>query len=175
MVASGVALRRAIQATTKLRATIKWPNDIQVNGGKVAGILTELHAELDRVQYVVLGIGVDVNLTGSDFSPALRKTATSLRIEAGNSIPRPDLAVAILRELDSDYARVLSGDFSQLSDEWVRNCETIGKEIVIRAGDRRLSGRVDSLGEDGALLLRTEHGRIERVLGGDVTVEKRNV
>jgi len=175
MVASGTALRRAIQRVTNLPAGIKWPNDILVNGRKVAGILTELHAELDRVQYLVLGIGVNVNLTVTDFSPAVRKTATSLRIELGRAVPRPDLAIELLRELDNDYARVLDGRFSEVSDEWVENCETIGREVVLRAGERRLCGRAEALGDDGALLLRTEHGRIERILGGDVTIEKKTV
>jgi BirA family transcriptional regulator, biotin operon repressor / biotin---[acetyl-CoA-carboxylase] ligase len=169
MVASGTALRRAIQRTTNLRAAIKWPNDILIRGRKVAGILTELHAELDRVQYVVLGIGLDVNLGAGDFSPPLRKTATSLRIELGHSLSRPELAVSVLRELDNDYAGVMDGSFSAIADEWVEHCETIGKEVVLNSGNRRISGRAEALGDDGALLLRTEHGRIERVVGGDLS------
>ncbi|MGA2788381.1 MAG: biotin--[acetyl-CoA-carboxylase] ligase, partial [Verrucomicrobiota bacterium] len=78
-VASATALRRAIQSETGLRAEIKWPNDILVGGKKVAGILTELNAELDRVRHVILGIGVDVNLGAGEFPPELRKVATSLK------------------------------------------------------------------------------------------------
>src|SRR5256885_8161599 len=93
-IASGAALRRAIQHTTGLEARIKWPNDILIRSRKVAGILTEMRAELDVVSYVMLGIGVDVNLTASDFPTDLRKTATSLKIELGSTVARADLAAA---------------------------------------------------------------------------------
>src|SRR5271154_1687191 len=99
-VASATALRRAIQAETGLQPEIKWPNDILIGGKKVAGILTELSAELDKVRYVILGIGIDVNLDANEFPADLRKIATSLKIEAGESFSRPALAVAILQELD---------------------------------------------------------------------------
>src|SRR5258707_15106859 len=82
-VASATALRRAIQSHTGLKPEIKWPNDVLIRGKKVAGILTELNAELDRVKYVILGIGVDVNLNASDFTSDLRKAATSLKAELG--------------------------------------------------------------------------------------------
>jgi len=171
MVASGTALRRAIVSVTGLDAGIKWPNDILVNGRKVAGILTELHAELDRVQYVVLGIGVDVNLSAADFPQALRGQATSLKIELGRSLSRPELAVAILRELDREYGRVLEGSFPEVADEWVEHCVTIGQNVRLASGGRQLSGRAEALGDDGALLLRSEHGRVERILAGDVVIE----
>ena len=96
-VASAAALRRAIQSETGLDPEIKWPNDILIRGKKVAGILTELSAELDRVKHVILGIGVDVNLGANEFPAELRKTATSLKIESGKAISRPELATAILR------------------------------------------------------------------------------
>src|ERR1017187_8118407 len=105
-VASATALRRAIETQTGLKPNIKWPNDILIHGKKVAGILTEMSAELDCVKYVVLGIGVDVNLNHSDFPAELRKLATSLKAELGRPVSRPELAVAILRELDHDYARI---------------------------------------------------------------------
>src|ERR1035441_4235891 len=105
-VASATALRRAIESQTGLKPEIKWPNDILIHGKKAAGILTELSGELDHVNYIILGIGVDVNLSQGDFPAELRKSATSLKIERGKSVSRPELAVAILRELDHDYARI---------------------------------------------------------------------
>ena len=171
-VASATALRRAIESQTGLKPEIKWPNDILIRGKKVAGILTELSAELDRVKYVVLGIGVDVNLSPGDFPSDLRKVTTSLNAELGRPVSRSELAVAILRELDRDYGRIASGQFEAVADEWEEHGTTIGQEVVIRTGDRRIRGRAESLGEDGALLLRTEHGHLERIVGGDVTLEK---
>jgi BirA family biotin operon repressor/biotin-[acetyl-CoA-carboxylase] ligase len=171
-VASATALRRAIQSETGLDPEIKWPNDILIRGKKVAGILTELSAELDRVKHIILGIGVDVNLNANEFPVELRKTATSLKIETGRTVSRPELATSILRELNHDYARVCGRFFADVADEWEAHCTTIGRAVTIQVGERKIRGRAESLGEDGALQLRTEHGHLERVIGGDVTLEK---
>lgn len=171
-VAAATAIWRAIHAETGLSAEIKWPNDILIGGRKVVGILTELSAEVDRVKHVTLGVGVDVNLTANEIPIELRKIATSLRIAAGGPVSRPDLATAILRELDREYVRVGAGKFDEVADEWEEHCTTIGQRVVISMGERRLRGRAESLDDDGALLLRTEHGRLERIIGGDVTLEK---
>jgi BirA family biotin operon repressor/biotin-[acetyl-CoA-carboxylase] ligase len=166
------ALARAIESETGLKPEIKWPNDLLVGRKKVAGILTELSAELDRVKYVVLGIGVDVSIGEDEFSPELRNLATSLELESGKTISRPGLAAALLRELDEDYARIAAGRFAEVADEWEARCTTIGREVVIGVGARQIRGRAESLGEDGALLLRTDHGHLERITGGDLTLEK---
>ena len=171
-VASATALRRAIAAETGLKPEIKWPNDILTGGKKVAGILTEMSAELDRVRHIILGIGVDVNLDAGELPAELRKTATSLKIETGEMISRADLAVAILRELDFDYARICGGEFPAVADEWESGCITIGKNVTVHIGDRKIRGRAESLDDDGALRLRTEHGHLERIIGGDVTLKK---
>jgi len=171
-VASATALRRAVHSHTGLEAEIKWPNDLLIHGRKTAGILTELSAELDHIKYVILGIGVDVNLSSADFPPELRPQATSLKAELGRPVSRPQLAVAILRELDDDYARIGAGRFAELADEWEKHCSTIGRNVAIRAGDRQIRGRAETLSEEGALLLRTEHGHLERIVGGDVTIEE---
>lgn len=173
-VASATALVRAIHSRTGLEPEVKWPNDIIVRGKKAAGILTEMHAELDTVKYAILGIGVDVNLGVNEFPTDLRKTATSLKIEAGETLDRAGLAAEILRELDRDYARICSGGFEAVADEWEELCTTLGREVVIRVGDRRVQGRAESLDADGALLLRTQHGHLERIVGGDVTMVKRS-
>jgi BirA family transcriptional regulator, biotin operon repressor / biotin---[acetyl-CoA-carboxylase] ligase len=171
-VASATALRRAIFSETKLKPEIKWPNDILIGGKKVAGILTELSAEVDRVRYIILGIGIDVNLDADEFPVELKKTATSLKIESGETISRAELATAILRELDFDYARICDGKFPGVADEWESGCVTIGKNVTVHIGDRKICGCAEALDDDGALLLRTEHGHLERIIGGDVILEK---
>jgi BirA family biotin operon repressor/biotin-[acetyl-CoA-carboxylase] ligase len=171
-VASATALRRAIQLETGLKPEIKWPNDILIGGKKVAGILTELSAELDKVRHVILGIGVDVNLNANEFPAELRKSATSLKIESGNPIERAELATEILRELDANYEKICSGKFASVADEWEERCTTIGRDVTVQIGGRQLRGCAESLDDDGALLLRTEHGRLEPITGGDVTLEK---
>lgn len=171
-VAAATALMRAIREQTGLAPEIKWPNDILIKGRKVAGVLTELSAELDHVKHLTLGIGVDVNLAASEFPPELRKLATSLKIECGRHLNRIDLAAAILRELDRDYARIRAGQFEAVADEWQEQCATLGQRVTIHIGPRALQGRAEALDDDGALLLRTEHGRLERIIGGDVVLEK---
>jgi BirA family biotin operon repressor/biotin-[acetyl-CoA-carboxylase] ligase len=170
-VISATALRRAIKAATGFTPDIKWPNDLLFGGKKTAGILTELSAELDRVRHVVVGIGVDVNVDEAGFPPELRRVATSLSMVAGAKISRAGLAVEILRELDRDYARLGAGDFAQIADEWEAACVTMGRNVSVHAGERQFRGCAESLDEDGALLVRTEHGHLERVVGGDVTLE----
>jgi len=171
-IAAATALRRAICVQTGLAADIKWPNDIMIHGKKAAGILTELNAELDKVKYVILGIGVDVNLGAAEFSPELRKTATSLKIESGVHQNRAMLAIKILQELDHDYERICAGHFDLVAGEWEQHCSTLGHRVVIHIGNRKIHGRAESLDEDGALVVRSQHGRLERVIGGEVTLEK---
>ncbi len=171
-VAAAVAVTQAIRQQADLAPEIKWPNDILIRGRKVGGVLTELNAELDHIKYLILGIGVDVNLSAGDLPPDLRKTATSLKIEAGHAFRRADLAAAILRELDRDYARICEHQFAAVADEWERQCSTLGHRVKIQIGDRTVQGRAESLDADGALLVRTEHGRLEPIIGGDVTLER---
>ncbi len=171
-IAAATALARAITLQTGILPEIKWPNDILIRGKKVVGILTELSAELDQVKEVILGIGVDVNLEANEFPPELRKLATSLRIETGRAIDRPALAVTVLRELDADYHRIGRGQFESVAEEWQEQCTTIGLHVAIRMGERIIRGRAESLDAEGALLLRTQHGHLERIVGGDVTLEK---
>src|SRR6185503_11742770 len=166
-VAAAVALVRAIHEETGLSPEIKWPNDILVRGRKVAGVLTELAAELDHIKHVTLGIGVDVNLTASEFPPDLRNLATSLKLECGRHVNRIELAAAILRELDRAYAQIRAGQFEGLANEWQEHCSTLGRRVTIHIGTRALQGHAESLDHDGALLLRTDHGRLERIIGGD--------
>jgi BirA family biotin operon repressor/biotin-[acetyl-CoA-carboxylase] ligase len=171
-VVSATALRRAIRTVTGLSAEIKWPNDLLLGGKKVAGILTEMSAEVDRVRHVILGIGLDVNQDANEFAGELRPLATSLKIEAGEEIDRAELAAEILHELDADYARVCARKFPEIADEWEAACVTIGKNVSVHMGERRFRGRAESLDDDGTLLVRTEHGLLERVIGGDVILEK---
>lgn len=171
-VISATALRRAIKTVTGLSADIKWPNDLLLHGKKVAGILTEMSAEVDRVRHVILGIGLDVNQDANEFAHDLRHIATSLKIEAGEEVDRAGLAAEIIRELDVDYARVCARKFPEVADEWEAACVTIGKNVTVHMGERRFRGHAESLDDDGALLVRTEHGHLERVIGGDVILEK---
>jgi BirA family biotin operon repressor/biotin-[acetyl-CoA-carboxylase] ligase len=169
---AATALARALR-TYDLAPSIKWPNDILIGNRKLAGVLTELAAEIDRIRYVILGIGVNVNSTHSDFPPDVRGIATSLRLETGSPVRRAELAATILRELDFDYDRLCRGGFASIADEWAQQCTTLGQRVSIRVGERTVHGYAEALDDSGALLLRTAHGHLERIVGGDVTLEKR--
>jgi BirA family biotin operon repressor/biotin-[acetyl-CoA-carboxylase] ligase len=173
MVGAATALARAIRKSTGVTVEIKWPNDILVRGRKVAGMLMEISAELDTIRHVVLGTGIDVNLGPEHFSGDLRSTATSLQMEAGRPIDRAELAAAILRELDADYTRIVSGRFEAVVAEWQSLCSTLGHFVSIRMGDRVIRGHADSLDSDGSLLVRTQDSRLEKITGGDVTLVKK--
>jgi BirA family biotin operon repressor/biotin-[acetyl-CoA-carboxylase] ligase len=171
-VAAALAITRAIRSELPLRPEIQWPNDVTIHGRKIAGVLTEMSGELDRVRHVNLGIGINVNLASEDLTPEIRGTATSLRLALGRSADRPALAAAVLRELDAIYARVLDDPFDSIVGEWSEECSTLGRHVSIRCGSRKIVGRAEALDGEGALLVRTEHGHLERVIGGDVTLEK---
>lgn len=154
-----VAASVAVARVAGKEARIKWPNDVTIDGRKLAGILTEV-----RDGVAILGIGVNVNCRGKDLPAELQ--ATSIKTE-----DRPGLAAQLLSELDGLY-RQAEDDFSSISAEWARLCTTLGKQIAVRMGDRRIEGHAQALDEDGALLIRRDSGRIERVLGADLTLEK---
>ena len=174
IIAAATALTRAIHNQTELRPQIKWPNDILLSGKKVAGVLTELCAEPDAITHVILGLGVNVNLAADDFPADLGRLATSLRLECGRVLDRAALAAAMLTELDKDYARLNHGGFEELADEWESQCATLGREVTIQMGGRKVRGRAESLDSGGALLVRTDHGRLERITAGDVSLEKKD-
>ncbi len=171
-IVAATALARAVRACTPLEPEIKWPNDLQLGGRKIAGVLTELNAELDSVRYLILGVGLNVNQSRIDFPEELRSIATSLHAECGHRIDRALLAARILQELELDYHKVASGRFDEVASEWERQCNTLGRNVTIQMGGRQISGRAESLDGEGALLLRTHHGTLERVMGGDVTILK---
>jgi BirA family biotin operon repressor/biotin-[acetyl-CoA-carboxylase] ligase len=170
-VAASVAVARAIRKACKLDARIKWPNDVTVNGRKVAGILTELSAEGDEILSAILGIGIDVNCRREDFPSEVAAIATSVELEAGRAFNRPALAAEILQVLDDAYLTAQT-DFDSIIAEWAQLCTTLGKQLVVTIGARCIEGHAQALDADGALLLRKDNGQIERILGGDLVVEK---
>ncbi len=170
-VAASVAVAGAVRKITGLDARIKWPNDVTVRGKKLAGILTELRAEADEILYAILGIGIDVNCRREDFPPEIVDAATSLQIETGEAQDRTEFAVQVLNALDDCYRETLT-NFDAVIEEWAKLSTTLGKQLVVTMGARRTEGEAQALDGDGALLLRKDDGRVERILGGDVVVER---
>ena len=168
---SAVAVARAIEGTTALNPEIKWPNDVLINGRKVAGLLNEMSAETDRVNFVILGIGANLNMTQAQFPADLRAPATSLLLEQGLPVNRAQFAATMLGELDRLYTDFLRHGFGPVRDEWQQRCNANGREVVVsEAGVETVRGMFDGIDGDGALLLRFPDGTVERILSGDVRV-----
>ncbi|MGD0017526.1 MAG: biotin--[acetyl-CoA-carboxylase] ligase [Verrucomicrobiia bacterium] len=181
-VAASVAVARVVREIRGLDARIKWPNDVTVQGKKLAGVLVETSARFDKSskkiggtvppeQCVILGIGVNVDCTREEFPTEVAAIATSLWLETGQTQNRPALAAAILRALDQWYWAALT-EFDTVTDEWARLCTTLGKQIVVAVGTRRVEGCAQALNGDGALLVRKDNGQVECILGGDLMVER---
>lgn len=154
-----------------LKAEIKWPNDILHEGKKLTGILTEMSAELDRVNYIVIGTGVNVNMEEKDFPEELRGKATSLAIMKGEKLPRVAFFQAVLEALD-ELCTVLEEDgFAPIVARWREYAVTLGQDVhVIGATGRgSFDGRAVDIDEEGALLVETADG-VRRVLAGDVSI-----
>lgn len=163
---AAVATARALEGVG-VRPDLKWPNDLFVEGRKVSGILAELSAEADRVDYVLLGIGVNVNEPLARLPAEIRAIAGSLRASLGRGVGRVPLARGILSELDQLYGQYLREGFAPLRRQWERRSTLWGKTVRVEIGPRSLVGTAVSLDDGGALLVRVGR-RLERVLAGDV-------
>ena len=168
---SAVAVARAIEQAAGLEPEIKWPNDVLIGGRKVAGLLNEMSAETDGINFVILGIGVNLNMTADQFPDNLRHPATSLYIETGAKVGRARFTALLLNELDRLYAGFLDGGFAQVRREWEERCNAGGREVVVcNPGCADIRGQFAGIDSDGALLVRSRDGAVERILSGDVRV-----
>jgi BirA family transcriptional regulator, biotin operon repressor / biotin---[acetyl-CoA-carboxylase] ligase len=167
---SSVAVARAIAATTSLQPFIKWPNDLLIDGRKVAGLLNEMSAETEKVNFIVLGIGVNINMRRDQFPGELRHPATSLMLEEGREVSRLAFTRALLEALDELYSAYLFHGYGTVREEWLARCGFLGRRVRISFQENELSGTAEGIDEDGALLVRLADGKTERVLAGDVTI-----
>jgi BirA family biotin operon repressor/biotin-[acetyl-CoA-carboxylase] ligase len=167
---SAVAVARTIERVTRLRPQIKWPNDILVNGLKVAGLLNEMNAETEKVHFVILGIGVNVNMGREQFPAELRHPASSLMLEGGAPVNRTAFLRELLTSLDGLYHAYLEEGFGPVREEWLARCNMLGRTVSVEQHGGTLFGRVTGIDENGALLITTADNRNERILAGDVTL-----
>lgn len=160
---AGLAVCRAVG----LGAKIKWPNDIVIGGKKICGILTEMSAEIDMVNYIVCGIGVNVNM--ESFDSEIQHRATSMYIESGVKYCRNDVIARLLNEFEDCYKKFLEGGLCAILDEYKRNCITVGREVSVIFNKETVCGTAVDVDEKGALVVKTESGRIS-VMSGNVDV-----
>jgi BirA family biotin operon repressor/biotin-[acetyl-CoA-carboxylase] ligase len=162
-----LAAVEAIGQVCGLVARVKWPNDIVLGERKLGGILTELGARGEQLDYVIVGLGLNVNLDLSSL-PELMAPATSLSIEAGRPVSRLELLLALLRGIEVRYERMAQGWSPH--GEWREHLATLGQEVCVGTAAEVIEGRAEDVDEDGALLVRTHDGRLLHILAGDVTL-----
>ena len=175
---AAVAIAEAARELGAQHARIKWPNDVECRGKKLAGLLTELRAEPDRIRHAVLGIGFNSSLEMHDFPDPLRPIATSLLIESGEKTPRPVVCARLLEHLEEWLSLHEMEGFGPVRDRWRELSSTIGRKVRISETQEKgaagagagvpLEGEALDLDEDGALLVRTPGGRNVRVVAGEV-------
>lgn len=178
----GVAAVEGIEAVTGLRPALKWPNDLLLGGRKLGGMLTELRLADERLDYAVLGLGVNVNVDFADGSAAsdhgalsighrpgsdLAGTATSLVLALGRTVDRLSLLVAILARCEVLYEQTLMGQSPHAA--WAARLDTVGRRVAVTTGAGTLQGIATGVTPDGALQVRDDNGTEHVIWSGDVT------
>lgn len=160
----GLGLRQAVRGVTGLPAQLKWPNDLLLHGRKAGGMLTELSAQAGHLDYVVAGIGLNVNVDAAQLPPEFH--ATSLLTELGHSVSRVALLQRALEEIEARYHELQAGVWPL--QEWAAALDTLGQRVRLNTTQGALDGRAESVDEEGALLVRQDDGSVRRVLVGDI-------
>jgi len=166
MVAS-LAVACSIEAVTGLKSQIKWPNDVLIDGKKVCGILIENGVMGNKVDYAIIGVGLNVNLKVSHF-PEILPFATSLSDELGKSVSLLEVTRRLLAEMERLYLTLPTEE--SVYQEWRESLVTLGKKVRVRWGDTTYDGIAESVARDGSLLLRHSDGNLTKIVAGDVTL-----
>jgi len=164
---ASLAVAHSIEAVTGLKAQVKWPNDVLVNGKKVCGILVESSVRGNIVDYAIIGIGINVNLRLSDF-PEILATATGLSNELGRDVSRLNVIQRLLVEIERLYLALKAG--GSIYEEWQDSLVTLGRRVRVKSGKTIYEGVAESVARDGSLLLRHSDGSLSRIVAGDATL-----
>ena len=165
--AGSIAVARAIRKEFNIGALIKWPNDIFIGNKKVAGLLLELSAEADVVHHCLLSTGIDVNIPLKKFEPALQDQVTSICAEVGHEVDRASFLARILNEFENHYRLLESGEYDAIIREWKSLSCTLENRVQIRTLKNSFEGEAIDIDEFGALIIRKDNGKLERVIAGD--------
>lgn len=167
---TAVAVAEALLSLVELDVKIKWPNDILIKGRKLAGILTEIATEMDAVNYILVGLGLNVNTPAESFPEEIREKATSIFIETGEQFSRTRLIRACLEQFEKYYAMFKENEFSSIIHRWKQLSDIVGKNISVDVIGQEHMGEVVDIDDDGVLILKDDQGRIQRIFSGDVTL-----
>lgn len=164
---AAVAVARALEKSCGVSVNVKWPNDILLNGKKIAGLLNELSGETEGIHHVILGIGVNLNMEQDQFPPDLRYPATSVRIETGQRVDRVQFVRTLFSEIETLYNLLLEHGFVPIRLAWEALFDLVGTVVEVDTGSTPVRGTVAGIAEDGALLL-TTGAETTPIYSGDV-------
>lgn len=165
---TSVACAHAIKKISGLQVSIKWPNDLILSGKKLGGILTEIRADIDKVNLAVIGIGINVNMGKGDFTEEIRSIATSIKEESGKCCSRNELVIEILRQIEHFYGMLIEHGKYPLLNEWKILSSTLGKSVKVVIGDETLIGLAEDIDDNGMLILELASGLRRRISAGDI-------
>ena len=164
-----IAVAEGIQAVTGLDTKIKWPNDIVVNGKKICGILTEMSTEIDYINHVVIGVGINVNQ--DSFPEDIRKTATSLKIELGQKVKRSELIAAVMKSFEKNYEIfVKTEDLSGLQELYNSMLVNLDRDVKVLEPGNEYEAHALGINRTGELIVRTPDGEEKEIYAGEVSV-----
>ncbi|HTX61711.1 MAG TPA: biotin--[acetyl-CoA-carboxylase] ligase [Methanobacterium sp.] len=164
---TGVAVAETLDQECGLNIGIKWPNDILIGDKKVSGILTEVKTKNGKVDYVLVGIGIDLNMDVSIFPPELRGGATSLKTELDREIRGAELVQRFLQRFEYYYTEFCNGNFRDILNQWRRLSSTIGTYVEVHKKGRTVHGEAVGVNKDGKLILELDDGTLRKVISGE--------
>ena len=171
MFVAGLAVAKVLRKEYGLKVETKWPNDVLLRGRKVCGILAETKTLNDNVDFVVIGIGINVNFDANKvFIGELKETATSLMTELGKEISLNELFKLLLEAMESLYERFSMEGFGLILEEWKEYATFLGHHVQIACNAEKLWGKAVDVDREGALILRLDNGTVRRVFAGDVSM-----
>jgi BirA family biotin operon repressor/biotin-[acetyl-CoA-carboxylase] ligase len=159
-----VAVVDAVEAVSGLRPRIKWPNDLMIRDRKLGGLLIETEMKGPSIAFAVIGIGLNVRHSEDDFSPEVRRLATSLYLATGQMHRRADVLVALLEAFERRQAR----PFAEVREAWTASSLTLGQRVELTTARGSRHGQAMGLDDSGALLLRSDTGEVETITAGDM-------
>jgi BirA family biotin operon repressor/biotin-[acetyl-CoA-carboxylase] ligase len=149
-----------------LNPSLKWPNDVLVNGKKICGILTEMEAEIDRVEYIVLGLGINLNFNTDMLPEEIRDGSTTISDELGTYVDRLEFVRSLLYNLEQYYIHFKTQPFEELMERWIDSSDTIGRNVRIVTPSKMMEGRAIGISLSGGLLLQKNDGSTEEIMSG---------
>lgn len=166
---TATVLANVLEEMTEVIPQIKWPNDMLINSKKVAGILTEMQAEQDSIQYVIIGIGLNLNQSSEDFETDIESRATSLRIETNKEWELTPIVQAVLQIFEEKYDHYLDHGFKEVKINWENYGFRMNERLKIKTGQTNWEGIFLGIGEDGALLAEKDDGTIEKIYSAEIS------